>query len=210
MQQAGGGRVMRPTRWASRASVGVIVGVVLSVLTPLAPASAASSAVEPPCSYGDAMAVFDSFATFVQLEGGVPPCQYRLYANREHFTFNDEDWFVGGVAQYFTYEELEQLGMTREEGIAELETITSRLWLAKVSSRGKVGTPIEQSLMQTAYKDSSLFGGLVYTQVGVILNLPPGDYLSIYEEHCGSELLQELYCGDKVFHAEVRLHVLSD
>jgi hypothetical protein len=205
MLQAGEGRVMRSTRRAIRVSVGMVVAGLLSVLAPVAPATAAP--VEPPCSQGDALAVFESFGTFVRLNEEVPPCQYRLYADREHFTFNDEDWFVGGIAQFFTYEELEQFGMTREEGIAELETITSRLWLAKIGPRGKVvETPVEQLLMQTAYKDSSLFGGLVYTHFGVILNLPPGDYLSIYEESCGSEIFG---CNpDKVLHAEVTLHVL--
>ena len=186
----------------------MVVAGLLSVLAPVAPATAAP--VEPPCSQGDALAVFESFGTFVRLNEEVPPCQYRLYADREHFTFDDEDWFVGGIAQFFTYEELEQFGMTRDEGIAELETITSQLWLAKIGPRGKVGTPVEQSLMETSYKDSSLFGGLVYKHVGVILNLPPGDYLSIYEETCGSEFWAENYgCKlDKVFHAEVTLHVL--
>jgi hypothetical protein len=205
MLQAGEGRVMRSTRRAIRVSVGMIVAGLLSVLGPVVPAAADS--IEPPCSHGEALAVFESFGTFTRLHD-VLSCQYRLYEDREHFTFGDEDWFVGGIAHFLTYEDLEQFGMTREEGIAELETITSRLWLAKISPRGQVGTPVEQSLMQTAYKDTSLFGGLVYTHRGVILNLPPGDYLSIYEDYCGSELLQELYCGDKVFRAEVTLHVL--
>jgi hypothetical protein len=196
---------MKPTRCVIRASVGMVVAGLISVLAPVAPATAASN--EPPCSHGDALAVFESFGTFTRLHD-VLSCEYRLYEDGRHYTFNDEDWFAGGIAWFFTDEELEQFGMTRQEGIAELETITNRLWLAKIGPRGKVGTPVEQSLMQTAYKDTSLFGGLVYTHYGVILNLPPGDYLSIYEESCGSEFLQEFFCGDKVFHAEVTLHVL--
>ena len=201
---------MNVARWPRRLISAVLGFLTAGLLLTAAPAS--SAAVEEPCSRGDALAVFDSFPTFVTLEGGYPPCQYRLFWDREHVTFHDGDWFVGGIAYFFTDEELQQFGMTRQEGIAELENIAGRLWLATIGPRGKVGTLIEQSLMTSGYKDGRLGDeGVVYRQDGIILNLPPGDYLSVYEESCGSEFWEQFGCREeKVYRYEVILHVLPD
>lgn len=192
-------------RWAKRTAFGLLIGV-LSVPVPMAPAGAA--AIEEPCSRGDALAVWNSFATFLRLEDAYPPCQYRLFWDGEHATFHDSDWFVGGNAQFFFASDLEQFGLTREEGIAELEKWTGRFWLAKIGPRGKVGTLVEQSLMLTPFRDEK---GIVFRQVGVILNVPPGDYLSVFEEVCESEILEFFGCEmGKVYRYEVTLHVLPD
>ena len=168
---------MACTTWTRRVSVGAIVAGLLSVPAPVAVADATT------CSYGDAVAVFQAFVPFFNhqpRDDFLPACQYRAFFDGEHVTFQENDWFVGGIVWFADYQ---QLGQTREEGIAELEKYTDRLWLSEIGPDGEVGTPVEQSLMETAYKnlDTPDFGLIVYQHRGVILHLPPGDYLSTLE-----------------------------
>lgn len=157
-----------------------------------------AAADEVHCSRGDALAVWQAFATMVYVEGGYPPCQYRLFWDREQVTFHEDDWFVGGNSLYILYE---QEGLTREQAIAELERLTGRLWLSEIDPSGKVGPAVEQTLMETAYKDMVFadLGLFVFRHVGVILHLRPGDYLSTWQ------LLRD---GKVIDRANVTVHVL--
>ena len=141
------GRVMTQATWAKRLPVGAIVVGLLSVSAPVAMADATA------CSYGDAMAVFQALEPFFYhqpRDDFLPACRYRAFFDGEHVTFQENDWFAGGIVWFWDYQ---QLGQTRKEGIAELEKYTDRLWLSEIGPDGQVGTPVEQSLMETAYKN---------------------------------------------------------
>jgi hypothetical protein len=96
------------------------------------------------------------------------------------FTFTDEDVFLGGIVQLYDYE---NAGLSREEAIADLESIQDRVWLAEVLSGGVTGAWVEQPLMRTAYKniESAVLGLTVLQQRAFITSLPPGEYLSYWE-----------------------------
>jgi hypothetical protein len=178
----------------------VLIGAVLvGLLCAVAPVARADSTT---CSKGHAQAQFQAFPTFFNYqprEDDFPPCQYRLFLDGEHLTFSEEDWFLGGVVLYYEYE---QLGATRQAGIADIEKYANRLWLSEIGPGGQVGTPIEQTLMETTYKDieSPDLGRIVYQNFGVIFHLSPGDYLSTWEL---------AYEGEVVEFADVTLHILA-
>jgi hypothetical protein len=181
-------------RWRS------LVGVVLAGLLWTPASSATAETTE--CSRGDAAALFEQpiMLIFNQPgEGLSPACQYRLFFDGREFTFSEGDWFLGGVNYLYAYK---QVGVTRTDAIADLEKYESRLWLSEISPGGVIGPAVEQTLMETGYRDAMhpVFGQVVYRQDGVILQLPPGDYLSTFEE---------TYDGEFVVHAEVILHILS-
>lgn len=183
---------MRRGKWIVRVSVGALLASLL--WTPARNATAD----EVHCSRGDARAVWEAFATKLFVEGDYPPCQYRLFWGGQHVTFHEDDWFVGGNSLFIAYD---QEGLTREQAIAELERLSGRLWLSMIDPNGKVGPAVEQTLMETTYKDMVLpgFGLIVFRHVGVILHLPPGDYLSTWH------LLQD---GRVIDRARVTVHVL--
>ena len=110
-----------------------------------------------------------------------------------------DDWFAAGVVLFFEYE---QMGVSRQTGIADLEKYSNRFWLSEMDSEGQVGPAVEQSLLETNYKDLNTpdFGRIVYKNIGLILQLPPGDYLSTWELSYDGEIVQL---------AEVTLHILS-
>jgi hypothetical protein len=188
-------QVMARTGWATRVSVGAVLTGLLWTSAPVARADATT------CSYGNAQALFQAFPplfNYQPREDFFPECQYRLFLDGEHVTFDEDDWFVAGIVLYVEYQ---QLGETREAGIADIEKYGNRLWLSEIGADGQVGTPVEQSLMETTYKDlhTADLGLIVYKHFGVILHLPPGDYLSTWESS---------YEGEVVDLAEVTLHVL--
>ena len=180
--------------WAIRAWVAMDVAGLFSV-APVAPATAN---VRPPCSYGDAKALVEAFPPLVVVAGDYPPCQYRLFWDGEHVTFQEADWFVGGVVSFWDYQ---RSGITRAEAIVELEKYTDRLWLSQIGPGGAVGTPVELTLANTGYKNTyrKELGLVVYRHSTVILHLPPGDYLST---------LVSSYEGEVYEVDEVTLHVL--
>ena len=175
-------------------------------------ATTPSLAAEPAsCSYGDVRATFQAFYPFflhqpsrfrvpLDFEGEeilIPPCQYRMWLDGYHFTFSEDDWFFGGDAGSIDYK---AAGITRSAAIAELELLGNRLWLAKIDSGGQpIGPLVEQTLRKTTYKSNSSQEAVVYRQVGIILQLPPGDYLSVYET---------TFDGVVDFRAEVILHIV--
>lgn len=129
----------------------------------------------------------------------IPPCQYRIWLDGDHFTFSEDDWFIGGNAWGYDYQ---AAGITRAEAIAFLERLNDRLWLAKIDARGRqIGPLVEQTLQETGYKDivDSEVGAIVYRQVGIVLHLPPGDYRSVWES---------TFDGRREDRAEVILHVV--
>jgi hypothetical protein len=186
-------RVLRS--WAARFVTGVVIAGLLWTPTPSARAETAQ------CSHGDAAALFEQFITlrFNQPgEGLSPACQYRLFFDGQEFTFNEDDWFLGGVTATYDYR---LAGVTRDEAIADLEKHENRLWLSEICPNGVIGPAVEQTLTETRYKDAMhpVLGHVVYRQDGLILHLPRGDYLSTFE---GS------YDGEVVAHSEVVLHIL--
>ena len=192
--------------WFSRRSLGLVGLLVAGMLLTAAPAATADTFIgtdDNGCSYGDAEASSEAFYPFFEHkpreENSIPPCQYRIWLDNDHFTFTEDDWFFGGNALSFDYE---AEGITRDEAIAILERVGHRLWLAKIDSRGKrIGPLIEQPLQLSGFRDGSEAGGgaVVYQQVGLILQLPPGDYVSVYEE---------TFDGQRFFDADVILHIV--
>ena len=194
-----------------RRSIGMLAAlvVVVGMLGLTTPSSAAET---ESCSYGDTHAMFQGFYPFflhqpsqlrvpLAFEGEeilIPPCQYRIWLDRDHFTFSEDDWFFGGNALAIDYE---AEGITRNEAIAILNRVGHRLWLAQIDSRGRrIGPLVEQPLELTGFRDVSDSGGaVVYQQVGLILQLPPGNYVSVYEE---------TFDGRRDFRAEVILHIV--
>jgi hypothetical protein len=86
-------------------------------------------------------------ARFVDVQS---ECQYRVFFDRAHVTFNEDDVFLGGIAYGFPYK---ALGISRNAAIAEIEMNEDRVWLAEVMPHGKIGALVEQPLMRTAYGD---------------------------------------------------------
>jgi hypothetical protein len=186
---------MARIRLGSRVFVVGLLGVLLGTYAPV------TATAGPECSYGDAMAVFQALPPLFYhqpRDALLPACQYRAFFDGEHVTFYEDDWFVGGSVFFWEYQ---QLGMSREEGIAELEKLTARLWLSEIGPGGEVGSPVEQPLMETGYKslDTLDFGLTVYRHDGVILHLPPVDYLSTWEVSWEGEVIE---------HYEMTIHVL--
>jgi hypothetical protein len=180
---------------ARRYSVGVLAAGLLVAAAPTA--GAATTA----CTYGNATAQMQAFPPLVihRSGGEYPPCQYRVFFDGDEYTFQDTDWILAGIVSFYDYK---AVGVSRTEGIADLEKWDDRLWLAPIGPGGTLGAPVEQELMITGYRNAvhPVFGLVVYRQAGVILHLPPGDYLSVHEA---------TYDGDLVEHNEVTLHIVA-
>jgi hypothetical protein len=164
----------------------------------LAPGSAepqlgAGSASEE-CSLGDAQALLETVPVANEIflrEGPDQPwantlltCQYRLFWESGHpilgpITFNDEDFFLGGVVFRLPYA---NLGMSLEQAEAALAAIDVRIAVAEVTKAG-VGELIPQPVLESAFKQTKTDGlGLIlYKQFGFITQLPPGEYVSVTE-----------------------------
>lgn len=169
--------------------------VILSsiLVTSISPAEALRRAEvnAQPCTMGDARAIFEALPIAVHvirprgIEGpklldSLGRCQYRLFRDGATFTFSEKDVFLGGVVELYDYE---NVGVTREEAIADLGSIQDRVWLAEVLPGGATGVWVEQPLMRTAYKNiqSVVLGLTVLQHRAFITSLPPGEYLSHLE-----------------------------
>ena len=121
-----------------------------------------------PCTIGDAQANFE--APLPHLGGISSPCQYRLFIDGLAVTFCEGDYILGGAANIVDYV---NAGLTREQGIEELERLGQRVWLDGV----------EQSLAGTAVKDGihPRFGHIVYQHFAFITQLTPGHHVSYFE-----------------------------
>jgi hypothetical protein len=104
-------------------------------------------------------------------------CVYTLFRDQQHFTFSEDDYFVGRLGLF-------DFGPDRgshAEAVAGSEMVVSRLWLAEVAPDGTRGELVEQPLVYTAVKNvvSKELGPIWYQQRGAVFHLPPGDYVSI-------------------------------
>jgi hypothetical protein len=127
-------------------------------------------------------------------------CQFRLYEDGETFTFSDQDYILGGIAVFYTYDELEEFGLSRAEAIADLESITDEVEIATVVG-GNVETFEPVSVIVTPYRDALSSPGLVvYNQRAFIVKLPAGEYLVRYTQQ---------YPGEPDFIATVRLVITA-
>jgi len=82
-----------------------------------------------------------------------------------------------GIVWFSDYKEL---GLTREQAIAEIELSEDRVWLAEVLPGGGMGALVEQPLMRTSFKDTihDVLGHIVYQHRAFIAQLSAGEYLS--------------------------------
>ena len=167
------------------------LGVLLGVLTFIAlPAPHAAGSVQP-CSYGNAQSLLNAGPVAYRLNnalhipgfGGLTAkCQFRLYADGETVTFSDQDYILGGIFLFYTYEELEEFGLTRAEAIADLKLYVDRVEIASVVG-GNVGTFEDVPLIVTSYRDAlAPPGHVVYNHRAFITRLPAGEYLVRYTE----------------------------
>lgn len=167
------------------------LGALVIVLAFIAlPAQHAAGSVNT-CSYGNAQSLLNAgpvafrlnnFAHMPGFGGLTARCQFRLYADGETFTFSDQDYILGGIFNYWSYEEMEEFGWTRAEAIADLDLYSSRLEMARVVG-GVVGTFEDVPLILTPYRDAlAPPGHVVYNQRAIITQLPAGEYLVRYTE----------------------------
>lgn len=174
----------------NRAALAILVSMLISSMSPTEALRRDGSHAQP-CTMGDAKAMFEGLQIPVhvmrprgidepKLLDSLGRCQYRLFRDGAMFTFSEEDVFLGGVVELYDYE---SGGLTRQEAIAELESIQDRAWLAPVLPGGATGDWVEQSLMRTAYKniESAVLGLTVLQHRAFITSLPPGEYLSYWE-----------------------------
>jgi hypothetical protein len=188
----------------SRAALVVALVLVTGVVVQPAPAQADR---ERPCSYGEAAALFQALpplATFQPREDpdAYPDCQFRLFLDGETVTFTEDDWFLAGAVYFLPYSDF---GLTREEAIRVLDTIESRLWFAEIDD-GVAGDLVEQTLMHSGYRGfhHPFFGLVVYRQVGLITQLPVGEYRSVFED----DMPDNPYIPGGLFHSEVTIKIL--
>src|SRR5688572_18010922 len=185
-------RTRRPRRSRASHLAAAVVLLVLLVLPTAPPAAGAAG----PCTRGAAQALLQGFGVATRLgDRPVPPslgidyfrCQFRLYEDGVTFTFSDQDYILGGIARFVTYDELEEFGWSRAEAIALLESITEEVEIATVVG-GNVGTFELVPLIVTSYRDAIASPGLVvYNHRAFITKLPAGEYLVRYTEHLPGE-----------------------
>jgi hypothetical protein len=192
-----------------RIACALISLLLLGVVT--GPAASATATEPPPCTNADAHTLLDhAVQGFDLLSQGITDrpivdlvqrCQYRLQLKGEH-TFRESDVFLGGTFYYYTMAELDEMGWTRQQGIDDLKLIETHVFLARKLPGGGTGTLVEQNLLRTPFTDYnySQLGLLVYTQVAIIAQLTPGDYVSVYQDKLPGE--------KKFFEARVTLHIV--
>jgi hypothetical protein len=140
-------------------------------------ATAASASIDPPCTYGDASALFETFPVTTD-PPPPPPCQYRLFFHNQTFTYTEDEFFLGGFVTRLPYGD----NASRSQAIAELEATSIRVWLAEVTPGG-TGPLVEQVVERTQIKShvTEALGTYVWAQWGIIRQLPAGEYLSVTE-----------------------------
>jgi hypothetical protein len=168
------------------------ISALIVVLAIISIPAAHAAASDEPCSYGDAQALLnqgpvafrlaDGSANQPGLGGLVGRCQFRLYEDGATVTFSDEDYFLGGIILFWTYEELEEFGWTRAEAIADLKLVTDRVEIASVEG-GEIGAFEDVPLIATRFRDAfGPPGHVVYTHHAFITQLPAGEYLVRYTQ----------------------------
>lgn len=163
--------------------------LLVATFTPAAPSENQTNGV---CSYGHTRSLLEAFPPFFHYQPPrfeYPDCQYRVFLDGEEVTFKEGDWILAGSVLFLEYR---QLGLTREEAIAILEGIEQRLWLAEIQPNGQLGTIVEKEILEAGFKDfpSPIFGHSVYKSTGAIMQLEPGQYLSIYQATFEGDVLE--------------------
>jgi hypothetical protein len=149
-----------------------VVALALSLAAGVAPASATPT---QPCTLGDARQQFETFPLTFE---GIPPCQYRLFFNGQTFTFDTDEFFLGGTVRRQSYDP--SVEGSRDVAIARLEAGVPRVWIAEVTASG-TGDLVEQTVMRTGVKSgqNEQFGTYVWLQNGYITQLPAGEYVTV-------------------------------
>ena len=149
-------------------------------LTALSIPIASAEAQYQPCAIGDAQAILEVHPISRKLTRLGPDmpglvdanarCQYRVFLDGNEVTFCESDVFLGGITYFYDYKDA---GISRTEAIAALEGFDDRVFID-----GQ-----EQQVLRTAYKNVVLdsVGPTVYQHRAVFLQLPPGDYVSYWE-----------------------------
>lgn len=164
----------------------VIVAVVACMGVPPARAETGD-----PCTYGGALALLEAAPVAATQasrseEKGIRPhlgglwdeCQFRLYQDKETIPFQADDYILGGIAVWWTYDEMAQFGLSRAEAIEDLERVTDRIEIATVDGRGGRPRFAPVPVIVTTYRDAQLFGSqIVYNHRAFIAKLPAGEYL---------------------------------
>jgi hypothetical protein len=140
--------------------------------------STVSSATNDGCTRGDVQALTvatpqhfnHAFGRGITggVNGAALNCQFRLYDDNDEdnpevpHVFTDEDWFLAGVLQWVTRDDLDFFDVSRAEGIEFLESVEDRFFW------GPEGTIlVEIPLTQTAYRndsDMNFLGWMVLNQ----------------------------------------------
>ena len=129
----------------------------------------------------DAISAYVSASPGPRIVDLVERCQFRLY--EEEVTFHANDVILGGIFYAYSYRELDELGWTREDAIADMETIELQVSVAKVLPDGSIGELSEQPLRSTGYMDyTDSQYELVYIHHAFIIQLEVGDYICVVEE----------------------------
>ncbi len=155
-----------------------LMGAMLPGAMPVAAIDRDPTALQERCTMGDAQALFEVSplpAQVMRSRGQDHPglleayanCQYRIFRDGATYEFCERDFIVGGIVAYWDYK---VAGISRADGIAELESAIDRVWLDGV----------EQTLRVTAYKDlySVNLGLIVYQVRAFVTQLAPGDHVS--------------------------------
>jgi hypothetical protein len=163
----------------------------------LAPTTAGAQAAAS-CTDGDLQTLFQAFpihAAVVTNKNGHPRmvesvsrCSYRVFFDGETVTLSASGKFLGGIVWLDDYP---AQGISRSAAIADLASISDRVWLAPVLPDGSTGVMVEKTLMTTAYKDVNhpSFGKCVYQHRAFITQLTPGEYVSYWESVSPAETL---------------------
>ncbi len=173
-------------RGAALAAAALIAVVVIGAN---AVPSAAAAKQEVPCTYGGAQALLRAapVGATQSLRSDRPHlgqlmdrCQFRGYRGGETFTFREGDYIVGGIIQFWTYEEMDEFGWSRAKAIEDLRLVTQRVEMATVTD-GNSGPFKPVPIIETTYRDAQLavndWGHIVYNQRAFITQLPAGEYL---------------------------------
>ena len=130
----------------------------------------------------------DGSAEEAQADHLFEDCQFRLYDDNDPednpdnpeipHVFSEDDYFLAGISAGYTYAELEELGFTRAEAIAEMNKFTDRFFWGPATATDAELEEIE--LASTPYLDAFLGDDLIVGNHIYVLfkanKLDPGDY----------------------------------
>lgn len=165
-------------------------GILTAGLLALLSAPPAQAATEE-CTTGNAQAILNAGPTIAQtvwFPGRAPngnavhaisQCRYSLFLDNQTFAFSCQDTFVGQIAHLEPYKDLAE---SRPAAISEITRYVDRAWIAPVLPDGTTGPLVEQTLHNSAFKNTEAYGmKAVYQNRGFATTLPPGEYVSIWE-----------------------------